>query len=78
MGWWRSGGAGSKTSVAQTAEHAEGPGLTGLLGVALGHAGAVAFHRAGEFGYHESPTFSGIFTTSAPAPLRLDLDALGE
>jgi Uma2 family endonuclease len=37
-----------------------------------------AFHRAGEFGYHESPTFSGIFTASAPAPLRLDLDALGE
>ena len=37
-----------------------------------------ALHRAGEFGYQESPAVSGTFTTGAPVPLRIELDALGE
>ena len=37
-----------------------------------------ALRRAGEFGYQESPAVTGTFTTSAPVPLRLDLDPLGE
>jgi len=37
-----------------------------------------ALRLAGEFGYQESPAVTGTFTTSAPVPLRLDLDALGE
>jgi Uma2 family endonuclease len=37
-----------------------------------------ALHRAGEFGYQESPAVSGTFTTSVPVPLRIELDALGE
>jgi hypothetical protein len=36
-----------------------------------------ALHLAGEFGYQESPVATGPFVTSAPVPLRLDLDALG-
>ncbi len=36
-----------------------------------------ALRRVGEFGYQESAAVAGIFTTSAPIPLRLDLDALG-
>jgi Uma2 family endonuclease len=35
-----------------------------------------ALHRAGEF--QESPAVSGTFTTSAPVPLRIDLDEVGE
>lgn len=35
-------------------------------------------HLAGQFGYQESPAVSGTFTTTAPVPLRLDLDSLGE
>ena len=71
---------GSKRTdtVTKRSEHAEA-GIDHYWIVALGPpVTLIAFHRAGEFGYHESPTFSGIFTTSAPAPLRLDLDALGE
>ena len=37
-----------------------------------------ALRLAGEFGYRESPAITGTFTTSAPVPLRLDLDAVGE
>ena len=37
-----------------------------------------ALHLAGEFGYQESPAVTGTFTTNAPVPLRLDLDAVGE
>ena len=36
-----------------------------------------ALHLAGEFGYQESPAVTGTFTTSAPVPLRLDLDIVG-
>jgi Uma2 family endonuclease len=35
-----------------------------------------ALHLAGEFGYQESLAVTGTFTTSAPVPLRLDLDVL--
>ncbi|MEZ0364985.1 hypothetical protein ACAG26_14975 [Mycobacterium sp. pUA109] len=31
---------------------------------------------AGKVGYQESPAVTGTFTTSAPVPLRLHLDAL--
>ena len=37
-----------------------------------------ALHLAGAFGYQESPVVTGTFATSAPVPLRLDLDAIGE
>ena len=37
-----------------------------------------ALRLAGEFGYQQSPAVTGTFTTGAPVPLRLDLDALGE
>lgn len=37
-----------------------------------------ALRLAGEFGYQESRAVTGTFTTSAPVPLRLDLDAVGE
>ena len=37
-----------------------------------------ALHLASEFGYQESPAVTGTFTTNAPVPLRLDLDAVGE
>lgn len=37
-----------------------------------------ALHLPGEFGYPESPAVTGTFTTTAPVPLRLDLDELGQ
>lgn len=37
----------------------------------------VACHRAGEFGYQDAPAVRGVFTTEAPFPVRIDLDALG-
>jgi Uma2 family endonuclease len=37
-----------------------------------------ALHLAGDFGYQGSPAVTGIFTTNAPVPVRLDLDALAE
>jgi Uma2 family endonuclease len=37
-----------------------------------------ALHRAGEFGYQESPTVTGTFTSSVPVPMHLDLEAVGE
>lgn len=71
---------GSKRTdtVTKRSEYAEA-GIDHHWIVALGSPVTLtALHRAGELGYHESPTVSGIFTTSAPVPLRLDLDALGE
>ncbi|MHA6628893.1 Uma2 family endonuclease [Pseudonocardia sichuanensis] len=35
-----------------------------------------ACHRAGEFGYADAPAVTGVFTTDAPFPVRLDLDRL--
>jgi Uma2 family endonuclease len=35
-----------------------------------------ACHRAGEFGYADAPAATGVFTTDAPFPVRLDLDRL--
>ncbi|OHU98986.1 hypothetical protein BKN37_19890 [Mycobacterium talmoniae] len=35
-----------------------------------------ALRLAGTIGYQESPAVTGSFTTSAPVPLRLDLDGL--
>jgi Uma2 family endonuclease len=37
-----------------------------------------ALHRAGDFGYQESPAVSDVFETTAPVPLRLDLAALSD
>jgi Uma2 family endonuclease len=37
-----------------------------------------ALRFAGDFGYRDSTAATATFTTSAPVPLRLDLDALGE
>jgi Uma2 family endonuclease len=36
-----------------------------------------ALRRVGKFDYQQSPAVAGTFTTSAPIPLFLDLDALG-
>jgi Uma2 family endonuclease len=36
----------------------------------------VARHLAGEFGYASAPAVHGTFTTDAPFPVRIDLDAL--
>jgi len=35
-----------------------------------------AYHLAGEFGYQEAPAVTGVFTTSEPFPLTIDLPAL--
>ena len=36
----------------------------------------VACHQAGEFGYQDASAVTGIFTTDAPFPVKIDLDAL--
>jgi Uma2 family endonuclease len=35
-----------------------------------------AYHHAGEFGYQEAPAVTGLFETSEPFPLRVDLTEL--
>jgi Uma2 family endonuclease len=35
-----------------------------------------AYHLAGEFGYQEAPAVTGVFETTAPFPLRIDLTEL--
>jgi Uma2 family endonuclease len=36
----------------------------------------VEYHLAGDFGYQEAPAVTGVFETSAPFPIRLDLTEL--
>ncbi|WP_064438663.1 Uma2 family endonuclease [Hoyosella altamirensis] len=35
-----------------------------------------AFHQAGEFGYQESPSATGVFATKSPVPMQILLDGL--
>ncbi len=67
-----------RESVPKRSEYAEA-GIEHYWIVELGPPVTLtALHLAGEFGYQESPPVTGTFTTSAPVPLRLDLDAVGE
>ncbi|WP_102144473.1 Uma2 family endonuclease [Mycobacterium hubeiense] len=65
-------------TVTKRSEYAEA-GIGHYWIIELGPpATLTALHLAGDFGYQESPSITGRFTTSVPAALHLDLDGLGD